>query len=553
MADDDAQFDVELLSANLDDELTADERARVEERLAADPAARQLLDELRSVSQAMRGLPHEKLGGDLRDSVLRRAERAMLVAGEAGSVNRAAPVTRQLPFGRSKRAWFWAGAAIAAALMLMFIERDAPKNADLPREVALSKRQAEAPERPLPPLALRALGDESASEIEAADRKAFEEKDFATPKVALGVPVATAPPSQPASGDAAVSESRASREAGERFDSFAHSSEMASRGGGMMGGAGGVSSSGVPHRTERFVEDAAGNEHLVVHVSLTPEAVQNRAFDATLLKNQIEVEAEAASEAEMLADQPAAMEEVDVVVVEAAPAQVYSTLAEINRDTKNYAGIEIQPQAVRLQAGAAKSKLQAVEEDVRRYNRGRVMNRQQVQLTPDNRNYYYVPQQNLMFRQQLAELKAEQQSMADGVSSPTEQGQVAKSATSQPESPPQSLDLDRDKLDAVIAAGQPQQDSQSGRTKYYFGRELLGRSQQSLARRAAQKLAVKADTLQVMFVLQPEQEMSAAVATPAAPLSSDASTATSAPVPATEQAPATELAPAQEEGLKGAE
>jgi hypothetical protein len=522
-----SQFDEELLSAYLDDELTAEERARVEERLAADPAARQLLDELRSVSQAMRGLPHEKLGGDLRDSVLRRAERAMLVAGEAGSVKRAEPVARQLPFGRGKRAWFWAGAAIAAALMLMFIEREAPKNADLPREVALIKRQADAPEGPLPPLAMRAIDGDSEVASGVADRKDSAEKDLAAPVATLGVPVATAPPAQPASGDAMI-ESRASGEAAERFDSFARSSEMSARGGGIGGGAEASSATGVPALRERFVQDAAGNELLVVHVSLTPEAVQNRAFDATLLKNQIEMEAEAG--AETLADQPAATQEVEVVVVEAAPAQVYSTLAEINRDTKNYAGIEIEQQAVRLQASAAKSKLKAVEEDVRRYNRGRVMNRQQVQLLPDNRKYYYAPQQNLMFRQQLAEsaLKAEQQSVEDD-SAPGEQGPVGTSATSQPKSPPQSLALDRDKLDTATVAEQPQPYTGSGQRQNYSA-ELMGRTQ-NLARRAAQKLAVKADTLQVLFVLQSEE----------------------AAAPTGELVPATEPAPAQQEGLKRAE
>ena len=78
-------FDDELLSAYLDDELTPEERARVEERMAADPRARQLLEELRAVSRAMKELPPATLGTDLRETVLRRAERAMLVSGERAS------------------------------------------------------------------------------------------------------------------------------------------------------------------------------------------------------------------------------------------------------------------------------------------------------------------------------------------------------------------------------------------------------------------------------------------------------------------------------------
>ena len=51
------EFDDELLSAYLDGELSAEERARVEAHLAADPQARKLFDELRGVSLAMRELP----------------------------------------------------------------------------------------------------------------------------------------------------------------------------------------------------------------------------------------------------------------------------------------------------------------------------------------------------------------------------------------------------------------------------------------------------------------------------------------------------------------
>jgi len=106
--------DDELLSAYLDDELAPEARARVEERLAADPQARQLLDELRSVSRAMRDLPHTVLETDLRESVLRRAERAMLVSGDSAAANRLRDVLRKFPIGRSKRTWAWAGAALAA-------------------------------------------------------------------------------------------------------------------------------------------------------------------------------------------------------------------------------------------------------------------------------------------------------------------------------------------------------------------------------------------------------------------------------------------------------
>ena len=50
-------FDDALLSAYLDDELAAEKRAEVEAYLADNIAARQLLDELGAVSNAVRSLP----------------------------------------------------------------------------------------------------------------------------------------------------------------------------------------------------------------------------------------------------------------------------------------------------------------------------------------------------------------------------------------------------------------------------------------------------------------------------------------------------------------
>ena len=56
----------ELLSAYLDGELIAAEEAKVERLLAANPAAQQLLDELRALSATLQTLPQQDLGEDLR-------------------------------------------------------------------------------------------------------------------------------------------------------------------------------------------------------------------------------------------------------------------------------------------------------------------------------------------------------------------------------------------------------------------------------------------------------------------------------------------------------
>ena len=140
------EFDDEQLSAYLDDELAPDERVRVEARLSADPAARQLLDELRTVSQAMKSLPHAALGDDLRESVLRRAERAILVAKDASAGTRVDhrtppavwPQQASLALGRRG-----AGCGIDADVR----RAGGESSAGMPEQVAL-KKPAPAPAAP---------------------------------------------------------------------------------------------------------------------------------------------------------------------------------------------------------------------------------------------------------------------------------------------------------------------------------------------------------------------------------------------------------------------
>ncbi|HWA98404.1 MAG TPA: zf-HC2 domain-containing protein, partial [Pirellulales bacterium] len=127
----------DILSAYLDGELNADERAAVEARLAADPASQALVDDLRRCRQQIRALPRAALGRDFADRVLRRAERQMLapdsgatiVGGATADALRDRPATLlRLPRGR--RPWVYAGLAIAAALLVMFtsqLDRVAPR------------------------------------------------------------------------------------------------------------------------------------------------------------------------------------------------------------------------------------------------------------------------------------------------------------------------------------------------------------------------------------------------------------------------------------------
>ncbi|MDX1945899.1 MAG: zf-HC2 domain-containing protein [Pirellulaceae bacterium] len=95
------EFSDELLSAYLDDQLTAAERAEVEAHLAADPAARQMLDELRALSGEVRSLPAHRAGSDFANRVVAAA---LAAKGQQPQVA-AAP----------RRAWLAATVAALAA------------------------------------------------------------------------------------------------------------------------------------------------------------------------------------------------------------------------------------------------------------------------------------------------------------------------------------------------------------------------------------------------------------------------------------------------------
>lgn len=77
--------DLEQLSAYLDGELSEGERAKVERMIAEDPAAAQLLEELRQTSQWLRSLPRAVASADLAIHIADRMEREALL-GDAGAL-----------------------------------------------------------------------------------------------------------------------------------------------------------------------------------------------------------------------------------------------------------------------------------------------------------------------------------------------------------------------------------------------------------------------------------------------------------------------------------
>jgi negative regulator of sigma E activity len=113
-------FDDELLSAYVDGELTAAERALVDERLRSDPAAAALVEELRGLSSAIKSLPPQTLGRDLRAGVLAEIDEARADLAKRGPATLTAPpVDRRAGM---RRGLIWSAMAIAAAVLVALFQ-----------------------------------------------------------------------------------------------------------------------------------------------------------------------------------------------------------------------------------------------------------------------------------------------------------------------------------------------------------------------------------------------------------------------------------------------
>ena len=139
---DNHDFDDELLSAYVDGELTAAERALVEERLRTDPAAATLVEELRGLSAAVKSLPRESLGRDLRAALLAEATeaRADLATHGPASPDQLEPLPPHNHWPGIRRGLVWSAFAIAASLLIGLFQpaerdRDAVTLAKAERDV----------------------------------------------------------------------------------------------------------------------------------------------------------------------------------------------------------------------------------------------------------------------------------------------------------------------------------------------------------------------------------------------------------------------------------
>lgn len=116
----------ELISAYLDDELAPQERAEVEQMMAAEPALRKLHEELAALRATMQSLPRHKLEHDLGPAVLRRAERLVLRGGTTeGSAEDPSPMVSLRQWWSQGAGWrrlAWPAIAVAAALLIALFE-----------------------------------------------------------------------------------------------------------------------------------------------------------------------------------------------------------------------------------------------------------------------------------------------------------------------------------------------------------------------------------------------------------------------------------------------
>ncbi|MBN2578306.1 MAG: hypothetical protein JXB10_04880 [Pirellulales bacterium] len=360
--------DNELFSAYLDGELTAAEQAEFERLLAENSAARQLLDELRAVSRTLQSLSAQKLSEDLREPVLRIAQQRMLTEPAPPT---GAPSVLPRPFverWKNSRLWIWPGIVVAVALLLWIVIPE-PRELPVPGGGPIVARKDESKKT----TELK-RGSEAAAESVAADREKRPKSDYTFCEPA-------SPPAKGAPPYSAKAASRPSRTAGREIvrskafgaeplpaeDSSKGSQSSFDFGFGARGGMGGIQRKGEVHAGTVPAEPSAGEGLLVVQCDISPEAESEKPFEKLLAENRIPLVDADQPAAEELADtshdaknapsQPAVtappevlayetqkeMPPLDLVYVEAPPAQVESLLQAINSDVKNFTAVQVMP------------------------------------------------------------------------------------------------------------------------------------------------------------------------------------------------------------------
>ncbi|MGD0653738.1 MAG: zf-HC2 domain-containing protein [Thermoguttaceae bacterium] len=395
--------DNELLSAYLDGELTADQRAQVEHLLATNPAAGKLLEELRSLSSALKSLPRQQLGEDLSENVLRIAQRRISTE-KMGTSSAGAPasiISEPVPIFstilrrlKNPRLWVWEIVIVAVAVLLMvyYPNQNANRNVAAPGNAERSIAMASKPEvKPTitertsdkravqspdfadrnEPSALRKSGEE-AGKTDATGRlegveKPAEGKSAAAPERPALDRVELAKKEGVTSGDklAAKDMTKAAfKAAAKGAESAAPSSTPAAgltiqsqsqSGGTRIAETVNASKSlsqikpAEPPAEKKPADQlkspaVSADELLVVRCEITPEAVKNHAFDKILTDNAIvwsETPKENLDAKNLSAIELSETGPLEIVYVEASPAQIEAALNSLSAQTDAFKNVSV--------------------------------------------------------------------------------------------------------------------------------------------------------------------------------------------------------------------
>jgi hypothetical protein len=331
-----------LLSAYLDGELNAAERAEAERLLETDPAARRLFEELKAMSAAIRALPQEKIGRDISRQVLRAAERRMLLEDEPKES--AEPLARRIwRRATNPHTLVWLSLTAAIVVMIAIRERQQNQHAakDADREVALSRAKSESTPVPATPSISAAPTDTAVLETRKSDvpPSSLAYKEPAKDRVVADADVKSA---ESFTGKGSGTEKAASANgpasksaivAAGKPANMGFAGETSSRSnksgtelplGTVAGNASSLAS--VRNLLNRQRQSGAGQAAPVVYCDISPEAARTKAFDKLLDANGIKWHRQAAND-KRAADEYKKDAAEDVIDVEATPAQVRAALA----------------------------------------------------------------------------------------------------------------------------------------------------------------------------------------------------------------------------------
>jgi len=333
-------FSEELLSAYLDDELSADERGRVESALEENGDLRRILDDLQMVSAQLQQLPRYQVGRDLSAEVLCKIEQSEMGLREMGRNERqpsaakswAAPASRN-----SRRNIYWALSAMAATVALVaFVSLPSWRGSVNPEIVDKGQAGATsdlepAPESAATPLAAhdsdRAVADSrNARSVDRPPRVAANSRG-AQPSAA-DIATADAPPS---TVNVAPNQPQAPRPKASRPQAMTLRTATPQKlAGGAADSVAPMAATSLPPRADLKLDFSGKN--YVVRLASPAKALRGGAFDEAVQRQEISLQLTGESQPSppFAQDHRITKGEIDAVLVVATPPQIEDLLADLS-------------------------------------------------------------------------------------------------------------------------------------------------------------------------------------------------------------------------------